>query len=95
MKIAVLSETSPGRAPRCGLARTRSRPMSKKAPALRCSQAQALGRIISDEAFKAAGASIVKCEAVVKDADIVLTVRRPSDASSQKHEEGRDRGCGA
>ena len=38
-----------------------------------------LGSNISDDAFKDAGASIVKGDAVVKDADLVLTIRRPSD----------------
>jgi NAD(P) transhydrogenase subunit alpha len=37
------------------------------------------GANISDDDFKAAGAAIVKGEAVVKGADLVLTVRRPSD----------------
>ncbi len=38
------------------------------------------GSNISDDDFKAAGASMVKGAAVLKDADVVLTVRRPSVA---------------
>lgn len=56
----------------------------KKLAGLGCSIAVEAGAgqksFISDDDFKAAGASIAKTKAaVLKDADIVLTVRRPSD----------------
>ena len=46
------------------------------------------GSFISDEAFKAAGASIFKSAAELKDADIVLSIRRSSDAALKTIKKG-------
>jgi H+-translocating NAD(P) transhydrogenase subunit alpha len=78
MKIAVPLETHPGEA-RVAASPDTVKSYVKKGVQVAVQQGAGLGSNISDEAFETAGASLVKGEAVVKDADIVLTIRRPSD----------------
>jgi NAD(P) transhydrogenase subunit alpha len=78
MKIAVPSESHPGEA-RVAASPDTIKAYIKKGVAVSVQQGAGLGSNILDAAFAEAGATIVKGEAVAKDADIVLTIRRPSD----------------
>ena len=78
MKIAVATETTAGEA-RVAASPDTVKAYVKKGATVSVQAGAGLGANISDEAFAAAGATIVKGEAVVKDADIVLAIRRPSD----------------
>ncbi len=78
MKIAVPTETTAGEA-RVAASPDTVKAYVKKGATVSVQAGAGLGANISDDAFAAAGATIVKGEAVVKDADIVLTIRRPSD----------------
>ena len=78
MKIAVPTETTAGEA-RVAASPDTVKAYVKKGATVSVQAGAGLGANISDEAFAAAGATIVKGEAVVKDADIVLAIRRPSD----------------
>ena len=91
MKIAILSETSPGER-RVAASPDTVKAYVKKGLKVAVQAGAGAGAHISDEAFAAAGASIIKSDAGLKDADVVLTVRRPSRCHSQEPEEGRD--CG-
>ena len=79
MKLAVLSETSPGER-RVSASPDTVKAYVKKGLAVVVQAGAGAGAHISDEAFVAAGASIIKSDAGLKDADVVLAVRRPSDA---------------
>jgi NAD(P) transhydrogenase subunit alpha len=75
MKIAIPSETHPGEA-RVAASPDTVKAYVKKGAEVHVQAGAGRGAFISDEAFAAAGAKIGKD--VVKDADIVLTVRRPA-----------------
>ena len=94
MKLAVLSETSPGER-RVSASPDTVKAYVKKGLSVAVQAGAGAGAHISDEAFVAAGASIIKSDAGLKDADVVLAVRRPSDATAQELEKGRGRGRGA
>jgi NAD(P) transhydrogenase subunit alpha len=78
MKIAIPAESQAGEA-RVAASPDTVKAYVKKGLAVTVQFGAGAGANISDEAFAAAGAKIVKGEAAVKDADIVLAVKRPSD----------------
>ncbi len=78
MKIAVVSESAPGEA-RVAASPDSVKAYVKKGVSVAVQSGAGAGSNISDDDYKAAGAEIVKGEAVVKGADIVLTIRRPGD----------------
>ncbi len=78
MKIAVPTETTAGEA-RVAASPDTVKAYVKKGATVSVQAGAGLGANISDDAFAAAGAAIVKGDAVIKDADIILTIRRPSD----------------
>ena len=78
MKIAIPSESHAGEA-RVAASPDTVKAYLKKGVKVAVQSGAGLGSNFSDDDFKAAGAAIVKGEAVVKDADLVLTIRRPSD----------------
>jgi H+-translocating NAD(P) transhydrogenase subunit alpha len=78
MKIAVPQETQAGEA-RVAVSPDLVKAYIKKGLQVAVQSGAGLGANYSDDDFKAAGAAIVKGESVVKDADIVLTIRRPSE----------------
>jgi H+-translocating NAD(P) transhydrogenase subunit alpha len=78
MKIAIPAETQAGEA-RVAASADAVKNYIKKGVKVSVQSGAGLKSNISDDDYKAAGASIVKGEAVVKDADLVLTIRRPSD----------------
>lgn len=78
MKLAVPSESHPGEA-RVAASPDTIKAYVKKGLSVAVQSGAGLGSHISDDAFAAAGATIVKGDAVVKEADFVLTIRRPSD----------------
>jgi len=79
MKIAVPAETVPGES-RAAASVEAVKAYVKKGHAVAIQSGAGQGSNISDEDYKAAGATIAKGADVVKDADVVLSVRRPSDA---------------
>jgi NAD(P) transhydrogenase subunit alpha len=76
MKIAVPAETLPGES-RVAASPDTVKAYVKKGVGVAIEKGAGAGSHISDEAFAAAGATIAKGEGEFKDADIVLTVRRP------------------
>jgi H+-translocating NAD(P) transhydrogenase subunit alpha len=78
MKIAVPLEIQAGEA-RVAASPDTVKAYIKKGAQVAVQSGAGLGSNISDDDFKAAGATIVKGEAVVKDADLVLSIRRPAD----------------
>jgi NAD(P) transhydrogenase subunit alpha len=78
MKIVVLSETAPGER-RVAASPDTVKAYVKKGQTVVVQAGAGAGAHISDGAFVAAGASIAKSVAELKDADIVLGIRRPSD----------------
>ena len=78
MKIAIPAEIHPGEA-RVAASPDTVKAYIKKGAKVSVQSGAGLGANISDADFTAAGASVVKGEAVVKDADLVLTIRRPGD----------------
>ena len=78
MKIAIPSEIQPGES-RVAVSPDAVKAYIKKGAKVAVQAGAGLGSNISDADFKAAGADIVKGEAVVKDADLVLTIRRPGE----------------
>jgi H+-translocating NAD(P) transhydrogenase subunit alpha len=78
MKIAVPTETTAGEA-RVAASPDTVKAYIKKGATVAVQAGAGLGASISDQAYSDAGATIIKGEALVKDADIVLTIRRPSD----------------
>jgi H+-translocating NAD(P) transhydrogenase subunit alpha len=87
MKIAVPQEAFAGEA-RCAASPDTVKAYIKKGVQVAIQAGVGLGSNISDEDFKSAGATIVKGEAVVNDADLVLTIRRPSDKLVKSLKEG-------
>jgi NAD(P) transhydrogenase subunit alpha len=79
MKIAVPAETVAGES-RAAASTEAVKAYVKKGHAIAIQSGAGQGSNISDEDYKAAGATIAKGADAVKDADIVLSVRRPSDA---------------
>jgi H+-translocating NAD(P) transhydrogenase subunit alpha len=78
MKIAVPLESEAGEA-RCAASPDTIKAYIKKGVSVAVQSGAGSGSHISDEAFAAAGATIVKGDAVAKGADILLCIRRPSD----------------
>jgi H+-translocating NAD(P) transhydrogenase subunit alpha len=78
MKIAVPLETHPGEA-RCAASPDTVKAYIKKGATVAVQAGAGAGSHISDDAFKAAGADIVKGEAVANGTDILLCIRRPSE----------------
>jgi NAD(P) transhydrogenase subunit alpha len=79
MKLAVPSETVAGES-RAAASIEAVKAYVKKGHTVAVQSGAGAGTNISDEDYKAAGASIVKGADVVKNADVILSVRRPSDA---------------
>jgi NAD(P) transhydrogenase subunit alpha len=79
MKIAVLSEAKSGER-RVAASPDTIKSYVKKGLSVGVQAGAGAGAFISDEAFVAAGASIIKTDAGLKDADIVIAVRRPGEA---------------
>jgi H+-translocating NAD(P) transhydrogenase subunit alpha len=77
MKLAVPAETHPGEA-RVAASPDTVKAYVKKGLSVAVQAGAGAGAFISDAAFAAAGATIVKSETEFGDADLVLTVRRPS-----------------
>jgi H+-translocating NAD(P) transhydrogenase subunit alpha len=78
MKIAVPQEVQAGEA-RVAASPDTVKAYVKKGVAVAVASGAGAGSNFSDEAFATAGATITKSAEVVKDADIVLTIRRPDD----------------
>jgi H+-translocating NAD(P) transhydrogenase subunit alpha len=78
MKIAIPAETTPGEA-RVAASPDVVKAYVKKGISVTVQSGAGAGSNFSDEDYKASGAVIVSGEAVAKDADIVLTIRRPGD----------------
>ncbi len=78
MKIAVPLETFAGEA-RCAASPDAVKAYIKKGATVSVQAGAGAGSHINDDAFKAAGADIVKGEAVATGADILLCIRRPSE----------------
>mgnify|MGYP001818321736 CR=1 FL=1 len=87
MKIAVPSESAAGES-RVAVSPDAVKAYVKKGLSVCVEQGAGAGSFMSDDAFKAAGAKIAKGPAVLKDADIVLAVRRLSDASIKSLKKG-------
>ena len=79
MKIAVLSEAASGER-RVSASPDTVKAYVKKGLTVGVQAGAGAGAHVSDEAFVAAGASIIKTDAGLKDADIILSVGRPSNA---------------
>jgi NAD(P) transhydrogenase subunit alpha len=78
MKIAIPAESHPGEA-RVAASPDTVKAYVKKGIKVAVQAGAGTGSYISDDAYSQAGADIVKNETGFKDADVVLTVRRPSD----------------
>jgi H+-translocating NAD(P) transhydrogenase subunit alpha len=78
MKIAVACETALGEA-RVAASPDIVKTYIKKGVSVAVQSGAGTLSNISDEEFRAAGAEIIKGDAVVKGADIVVTIRRPGD----------------
>ncbi|MEO1159888.1 MAG: NAD(P) transhydrogenase subunit alpha, partial [Pseudomonadota bacterium] len=87
MKIAVPSETAAGET-RVAVSPDSIKAYVKKGLTVCVEQGAGAGSFMSDDAFKAAGAKIAKGAAVLKDADIILAVRRLADASLKSLKKG-------
>ena len=87
MKIAVPLETAAGES-RVAASPDSVKAYVKKGLTVCVEQGAGAGSFMSDDAFKAAGAKIAKGAAVLKDADIVLAVRRLPDASIKSLKKG-------
>ncbi len=87
MKIAVPKETAAGES-RVAVSPDAVKAYVKKGLNVCVEQGAGAGSFMSDDAFKAAGAKIAKGAAVLKDADIVLSVRRLPDASIKSLKKG-------
>jgi NAD(P) transhydrogenase subunit alpha len=77
MKIAVAAETQPGES-RVAASPDTVKSYAKKGLSVSVASGAGRGSFIPDEAFAQAGAQIVADGAGVRDADILLTVRRPT-----------------
>lgn len=80
MKIAVLSDQQSGER-RVAASPDTIKAYIKKGASVAVEAGAGAGSFISDDVFKAAGATVFKGAAELKDADIVLSIRRPSDAA--------------
>ena len=87
MKIAVPLESAAGES-RVAISPDAVKAYVKKGLTVCIEQGAGAGSFMSDDAFKAAGAKIAKGAAVLKDADIVLAVRRLPDASLKSLKKG-------
>ena len=87
MKIAVPLESAAGES-RVAISPDAVKAYVKKGLTVCVEQGAGAGSFMSDDAFKAAGAKIAKGAAVLKDADIVLAVRRLPDASIKSLKKG-------
>jgi H+-translocating NAD(P) transhydrogenase subunit alpha len=87
MKLAVPAETVPGES-RCAVSAEAVKAYVKKGLKVAVQSGAGAGSNISDADYKAAGAEIGKGPDVVKDADIVLSVRRPSTAVLKSMKKG-------
>jgi NAD(P) transhydrogenase subunit alpha len=87
MKIAVPVETAAGET-RVAISPDAVKAYAKKGIKVSVEQGAGAGSFMSDEAYKEAGAAIVKGVAVYKDADIVLSVRRLADANIKHLKKG-------
>jgi NAD(P) transhydrogenase subunit alpha len=87
MKIAVPLESAAGES-RVAISPDAVKAYVKKGLTVCVEQGAGAGSFMSDDAFKAAGAKIAKGAAVLKDADIVLAVRRLPDASLKSLKKG-------
>jgi NAD(P) transhydrogenase subunit alpha len=80
MKIGVLAEQSPGER-RVAISPDSVKAYVKKGASVAVQSGAGAQSFISDAKFAEAGAAIVTAQEAVKDADIVLTVRRPAAAA--------------
>lgn len=80
MKIGVLAEQSPGER-RVAISPDSVKAYVRKGASVAVESGAGAQSFISDAKFAEAGASIVTAQEAVKDADIVLTVRRPAAAA--------------
>jgi len=87
MKIAVPLETAADES-RVAASPDSVKAYVKKGLTVCVEQGAGAGSFMSDDAYKAAGAKIAKGAAVLKDADIVLAVRRLPDASIKSLKKG-------
>jgi H+-translocating NAD(P) transhydrogenase subunit alpha len=82
MKIAVLAERYPGES-RVAVSPDSVKAYVKKGAVIAVEAGAGAGSFISDESFAEAGASVVAGADAAKDADVILTVRRPEAQSLQ------------
>ncbi len=87
MQIAVLAEGKSGER-RVSASPDTVKAYVKKGLSVAVQAGAGAGAHISDDAFVAAGASIIKADAGLKGADVVLSVRRPSDAALKSLKKG-------
>jgi NAD(P) transhydrogenase subunit alpha len=87
MKIAVLSDQAAGDN-RVAVSPDTVKAYVKKGASVAVEGGAGAQSFIGDDAYKAAGASIFKSAGDLKDADIVLSVRRPSDAAIKALKKG-------
>ncbi len=87
MKIAVLSEAKSGER-RVAASPDTVKAYVKKGLTVDVQAGAGAGSYITDEAYAAVGASIFKSDAGLKAADIILSVRRPSDAVMKNLKKG-------
>ncbi|MGB7204494.1 MAG: Re/Si-specific NAD(P)(+) transhydrogenase subunit alpha [Anderseniella sp.] len=87
MKIAVPAETAAGET-RVAISPDAVKAYVKKGLEVVVEQGAGAGSFMSDDAFKAAGATIVKGAGIFKGANIVLSVRRLADAAVKHLEKG-------
>ncbi len=85
MRIAVAREADAGRAARCRHPGHRQKADRSRCRSRGCARRR-LGSGISDADFEAAGAKVG--DAVAKDADVVLKVRRPQAAELKDYKKG-------
>jgi NAD(P) transhydrogenase subunit alpha len=87
MKIAVPAESQAGEN-RVAVSPDTVKAFTKKGLKVAVEAGAGAGSFISDDAFVAAGAEVFKGTAALSDADIVLTVRRPSEALAKSLKKG-------
>jgi NAD(P) transhydrogenase subunit alpha len=82
MKIAVSAETHPGES-RVAATPDTIKAFVKKGFEVAVEAGAGAGAFISDEAFAGAGAKVAKSDQALKDADILLSVRRPEATATE------------
>jgi NAD(P) transhydrogenase subunit alpha len=87
MKIAVAAETHPGES-RVAATPDTVKAYVKKGLEVAVEAGAGAGAFIPDEAFAGAGAKVAKGDETLKDADILLSVRRPEAKSTQALSKG-------